>query len=125
MSLIINLLLEVRDVISSGNGGHVPCHLKCAFLQKQFAVTGTPVSGAVVDSDSDFSCLGFYGLGARAFLSTKHHQSAIWMEDGEIAFEIIDKVKLHLCELGVVGGKVFYTILFVCKCRYVLRRYSG
>jgi hypothetical protein len=90
-----------------------PGHLETPLLQLELAETGAPIARLAIDGvvwgrrgdlGEDLARLGL-GVGGWAFFPAEGEEGAIGMKYGEIAFELVDEVKLHLCELGVVSGE--------------------
>lgn len=75
-------------------------------------MAGAPVSWTVDIIGVGFACLCLWDE-AGAFFAAEGDQSTVRMKDGEIAFKLVDEIKLHFGELGIVGRKALDGILVV------------
>ena len=68
--------------------------------QFELAFASAPISRTIIDTSTKFTGFSFLRvLFATTAIPDKLHEGTVRMEDYEIAFEVADKVKFHLCEL--------------------------
>ena len=94
--------------------GHAPRHLQRTLLKLEPALAGAPEAGAVDVVSVGFARFRFWNGGA-ALLATQGREGAVGVEDGQVAFKLVDEIELHLRELRVVGRKGFHAILVGCR----------
>lgn len=90
-----------------------PCHLEGALLELELTLACAPITGTVNVVGVCLTCFGLWD-GAGAGFRTKGHEGAVGMKDGEVAFELVDEVELHLCE-SVVFGRERLDAVFVTE----------
>lgn len=81
-------------------------------MQFESTFPSAPVPRTVCNSRSQLSSFRVDSKYIRrAFGATERHEGSIWMEDGQVAFQVVQEVEFHLGEFVDVGGKALCSVL--------------